>query len=150
MVRLFRGLPLHTRRLLVRWRTPNYTLGAVVLLRDERDRLLLVRQPPGAAWSLPGGLLDHGETPVAAAIRELAEETGVRVGRRDLTPMSPNALVFTASQQVDLVFTATVPAATPLRVDDVEIAEARWFSPDALPATTVATQRLLGAFGWAA
>ena len=31
-------------------------------------------------WALPGGRLDHGETPVDAALRETDEEIGVRLG----------------------------------------------------------------------
>ena len=148
-VRIFRQLPPRFRRQLVRAVTPNYTLGAVVLLRDESERLLLVRQaagPPG--WSLPGGLLDRGETPVKAAYRELVEETGVRLPVGTLTPMEPNAHVYTFAQQVDLVFTGTVDAAsTKMAVDQVEVVEAGWYPLDELPLLTVATARLLGKYG---
>ncbi|MFF5257142.1 NUDIX domain-containing protein [Streptomyces leeuwenhoekii] len=36
-------------------------------------------QPHQGAWVLPGGHVDPGETSLAAAGRELAEETGVRI-----------------------------------------------------------------------
>ena len=57
--------------------------GAVVL--DAAGRLLLVRRghaPAQGRWSLPGGRLEPGESPAAAAAREVLEETGleVRVG----------------------------------------------------------------------
>ncbi|GAA2706988.1 NUDIX hydrolase [Actinoplanes palleronii] len=45
----------------------------------EEDRVLLVRCPPvigPALWTLPGGRVEHGEDPVDAVIREVAEETG--------------------------------------------------------------------------
>jgi 8-oxo-dGTP pyrophosphatase MutT (NUDIX family) len=46
--------------------------------------LLLTRRAPGlrhhpGQWALPGGRIEHGETPEAAALRELAEEVGLRL-----------------------------------------------------------------------
>jgi 8-oxo-dGTP pyrophosphatase MutT (NUDIX family) len=35
-------------------------------------------------WALPGGRCDEGETPVAAALRELAEELGLKVAPADV------------------------------------------------------------------
>ena len=55
-------------------------VGAVI--HDHRGRLLLIRrgQEPGRGlWSLPGGRVEPGETDHEAVIREVAEETGLRV-----------------------------------------------------------------------
>ncbi|MBO0849555.1 MAG: NUDIX domain-containing protein [Pseudonocardia sp.] len=55
-------------------------VGAVV--NDHSGRLLLIRrgQPPGQGlWSLPGGRVEPGESDHQAVIREVAEETGLRV-----------------------------------------------------------------------
>ncbi|MDZ7636964.1 MAG: NUDIX hydrolase [Bryobacterales bacterium] len=56
--------------------------SAVVLPVDEDGRVLLVRQYRVPAektlWELTAGRLDPGEKPLAAARRELAEETGLR------------------------------------------------------------------------
>ncbi|PWL16541.1 NUDIX hydrolase [Falsochrobactrum shanghaiense] len=41
----------------------------------EQQSVLLVRQASGI-WSLPGGKVEHGEDPIDAVIREVAEETG--------------------------------------------------------------------------
>ncbi|HTS96290.1 MAG TPA: NUDIX domain-containing protein [Streptosporangiaceae bacterium] len=54
--------------------------AARVILLDPDDRVLLMRYddgpPNGVHWSTPGGGLDEGEDYPAAAVRELAEETG--------------------------------------------------------------------------
>jgi len=59
--------------------------SAIMLARDRRGRILLVRQYRMPArkrlWELPAGRLDPGESPLAAARRELAEETGYRARR---------------------------------------------------------------------
>jgi 8-oxo-dGTP diphosphatase len=45
----------------------------------EQDRHVLLVRKPRCRWSLPGGKVEPGETKVDAAIRELAEETGLGV-----------------------------------------------------------------------
>ena len=55
-------------------------VGAVV--HDAGGRLLVIRRgrPPGERrWSLPGGRVEPGESDAEALVRELAEETGLRV-----------------------------------------------------------------------
>ncbi|MGO7541264.1 NUDIX hydrolase [Rhizobium beringeri] len=54
-------------------------VGAMAVVVRE-DRLLLVRrrnEPDAGRWSFPAGKIEFGETIDTAAIRELAEETGV-------------------------------------------------------------------------
>jgi len=46
-----------------------------VIIRDHK--ILLVKERDDEWWSLPGGGIDHGETPAEALIRELAEELGL-------------------------------------------------------------------------
>ncbi len=54
--------------------------GAAILAFDAQGRVLMqqeYRYPVDAViWQLPGGLVDPAESPLAAAQRELAEETG--------------------------------------------------------------------------
>jgi 8-oxo-dGTP diphosphatase len=50
-----------------------------VAVRWVGGRLLLVRRCDSGAWELPGGRVDVGETACQAAVRETAEEAGVRV-----------------------------------------------------------------------
>lgn len=53
-------------------------VGAYVVCVRDRS-LLLVRFTGVDRWALPGGGLDHGEDPRDAAVREVAEETGLQV-----------------------------------------------------------------------
>ena len=56
------------------------TLAAAVVIFDDRGRVLLVRQSYGARlWGIPGGAMEPGESPQAAAVREALEETGLVV-----------------------------------------------------------------------
>ncbi|MFI1561718.1 NUDIX domain-containing protein [Streptomyces sp. NPDC020490] len=55
------------------------TLAAGVLLFDEQDRVLLVDPTYKAGWEFPGGVVEPGEAPARAGMREVAEETGIQL-----------------------------------------------------------------------
>jgi ADP-ribose pyrophosphatase YjhB (NUDIX family) len=58
---------------------PRLGVGAIVL---HQGRVLLVKRgqaPALGLWSVPGGLVDVGETTVDAARREVEEECGLKV-----------------------------------------------------------------------
>jgi len=64
--------------------TPRPRTAARIFLIDEADRVLLVHQRLDldrldSHWIAPGGGLEDGETLVEAAVREVYEETGLRV-----------------------------------------------------------------------
>jgi len=144
--RTFYRLPGHWRRRLVRYFKPRFTVGSVVVVRDpDRERILLLRQPPGPGWGLPAGLMDRGERPPECAARELHEETGIRVDPADLRPATPNAQV--NKGWVDVIFEIELPADTPLTVDGAEVLEAAFHRVDALPPLTPPTAKLLSQYG---
>lgn len=63
---------------------PLVGVGAVIV---QDDRVLLIRRgqtPLLGEWSLPGGVLECGETLRAATVREVQEETGLTVETGDM------------------------------------------------------------------
>ncbi|KIH98465.1 NUDIX hydrolase [Streptomonospora alba] len=55
---------------------PRTRGAAAALLRTADGRLLLVKPTYKPGWSLPGGVIEEGESPLAACRRECAEELG--------------------------------------------------------------------------
>jgi 8-oxo-dGTP diphosphatase len=107
------------------------THGVKGILRDG-DRVLLVRHTYGdrGRWDLPGGHAHAGEPPLDAVRREMHEELGFELAWEPV-----GSLGATTDYKTERVhcFVADRPAAE-LRLALGEIAEARWFHLDALPA----------------
>jgi ADP-ribose pyrophosphatase YjhB (NUDIX family) len=138
-LRVFRRLPAPLRRTAVRLGTPGFTVGAVCLL--ERDgRLLMLRQPHRQGWSLPGGLLARGENAAVAVVREVREETGLRieVGR----PVT--VVVDSPLRRVDVVFRVEVDGEVGEKVGG-EATTARWLKPDEVDEMDGPTRQILDA-----
>ncbi len=59
------------------YRNPLLTVDIIIECRD--GIVLIERRNPPLGWAIPGGFVDYGESLEAAAIREAAEETSLRV-----------------------------------------------------------------------
>ncbi|MGW0701049.1 NUDIX domain-containing protein [Streptomyces sp. NPDC002867] len=55
------------------------TVAAGVLLFDDEDRVLLVDPTYKPGWEFPGGVVERGEPPARAGMREVAEELGLEL-----------------------------------------------------------------------
>ena len=82
-------------------------------------RVLMVERADGHGWALPGGMLDPGETHEAAAVRELAEETGLHLSPLSFTsrprryvpdPRAGRGAWVVTVPSVATLFTDTLPA----------------------------------------
>jgi len=66
-------------------------LEVVVCFCEWEDKILLLKRHPedlhGGTWGAPGGGVEPGEKPVAAAARELLEEAGILVEAANLKPL---------------------------------------------------------------
>ncbi|HET8600149.1 MAG TPA: NUDIX domain-containing protein [Segeticoccus sp.] len=135
----FRALPGVVRRFLVRLVTPGYTVGAVCAIEHE-GRVLFLRQPHRTGWSLPGGLLEHGETPAEGVVREIREETQLRVevGEPVATEVHPDV------GRVDVIFRVRVDQRPDVQVGG-EAKAFRWMHPSEVPEVDESTEMILDA-----
>lgn len=62
-------------------KTPLVAADIIIELidRPERPILFIERRNPPLGWAFPGGFVDIGESVEQAAVREAAEETGLKV-----------------------------------------------------------------------
>src|SRR5918996_891494 len=51
--------------------------GVAFRWKDSEPEVPIVRVRPKLRWQLPKGIVDEGETPQVAAVREVREETGI-------------------------------------------------------------------------
>ena len=109
---------------------PRTDVAIIVSVVDDRDRILLAR---GAGWgegrfSVLAGFLEPGESLAAAVAREVREEVGLAV--TDVSYLGDQPWPFPSSLMVGFTAraTGTEEELDDLRLQESEIAEARWFT----------------------
>jgi ADP-ribose pyrophosphatase YjhB (NUDIX family) len=112
---------------------PKPTASAILL--DAGGRVLLGRRaidPHRGLWDTPGGFTRPGESLEECVRRELREEAGVEVEVGRLVITVPDFYGDTGEATVNAFYECRLLSGDPQPDDDV--AELRWFDPDALPA----------------
>jgi 8-oxo-dGTP pyrophosphatase MutT (NUDIX family) len=113
---------------------------------DPAGRVLLGRRSDTGGWALPGGIIDPGEEPADAAVREIFEETGViAVPERLVSVSVPPPITYRNGDQVqylDHTFRCRAVGGE-ARVNDAESIEVGWFPLGALPRLSPWTLTLL-------
>lgn len=119
-------------------RTSNIfvTVDAVVFKNTTHAReILLIKrrnEPFKDCWALPGGFVDDGEDLEAAAIRELEEETSVKITQAEQLKAFGKPGRDPRHHTVSVAFMASVPEETvAVAADDAK--EIGWFALDDLP-----------------
>ena len=112
--------------------------GSHILATDDEGRILVVRTTYlGPGWMLPGGRIEHGESPHEAAQRETLEETGLEARVERLVLVDGRR-----GRDVSFVFLGTITGGE-LNPQPGEIAEVGWLTRDEIAATSPRLHRLL-------
>ena len=118
---------------------PIFICGAGVLIYNEKGEVLLQKRSDDGAWGNPGGSVEFGETVEEAAVREVYEETGLKIKPEDLKlfkiysgeklhhiyPNGDEAYIVSIMYETDKY-------EGKLRLDE-ESLDLKFFAPDALP-----------------
>ncbi len=123
---------------------PLVGVGAVIVQDGRAVIVQRATEPLKGQWSIPGGLLEVGETLRQCAAREALEETGLRVEAGEvlevLDSIYPDPDGRTRYHYVLIDFLCR-PLAGELRAGS-DAAQARWIAPDELEQFTIAPNAL--------
>ena len=113
--------------------TPLLAADVIIELVDRKDRpiILIQRRNPPPGWAIPGGFVDVGETVPAAAVREAAEETGLRVTLVQLLGCYSDPFRDDRGHTASIVYVACAEG-VPQAMDDARAVDV--FTLDRLPA----------------
>jgi 8-oxo-dGTP pyrophosphatase MutT (NUDIX family) len=111
--------------------------SVTIVLRDEHDRVLLVRHVESEQWLLVGGTIEPGEGPADAAVREMWEETGFLVKLTKLVGVfgGPEYIVRYRNGDITSYVTTVFEAVAErdlnaAKIDERELLEIRFMSRD--------------------
>lgn len=118
------------RLMKVYWRVARlHTHGALVAIWS-RGEILLVKNSYLRYYAIPGGYLKADETPVMAAVRELAEEVAIEVRPEDLKLGLEETHTWEGKTDTVSIFDLEVVERPVFRVDNREVVDAEFFSAD--------------------
>lgn len=116
---------------------PLWLIGVTaVVLNNAADQILLVKRSDNGRWTPITGIVDPGEHPEVAAVREAMEEAGVRIEVERLTLVSvTEPATYPNGDQVqflDHTYRCRHLKGVPFAADE-ESTDARWFPLSDLP-----------------
>lgn len=104
------------------YKNPKSTVDVGVL---DRERIVLIkrrREPYKRKWALPGGFVEYGETVEQAAVREVFEETSMRVELEAILGVYSDPDRDPRGHTITTVFIARPKGGEPSGRDDAEAA----------------------------
>jgi len=128
-----------------------FRAAVFVIIRDEEGRVLLQRRActgfMDGYYDFPSGHVDAGESFIEAAVRELAEETGLLAQEKDLEVLHINQN-YLDNPYINIVFAAKKWNGTPEILEHDKCDEQQFFALDALPEKCTLAVRYVEQAGW--
>jgi 8-oxo-dGTP diphosphatase len=114
---------------------PAVTADCIVITRESEPKVLLIQRgnPPfKGAWAFPGGFIDMDETTEQCAIRELEEETGLRISNVHQICAYSKVDRDPRGRTITVAYLAIIDAPMDVSGQD-DAAKAQWWPLSALP-----------------
>ena len=114
---------------------PAVTADCVVVTKGENPQVLLIErgdEPCKGCWALPGGFMNMDETTEQCAIRELEEETGLKVSEVHQIGAYSKVDRDPRGRTITVAYLALVEHAADVKGRD-DAAKAQWFPLNMLP-----------------
>ena len=114
---------------------PAVTADCIVITREAEPKVLLIQrgdQPFKGGWAFPGGFMNMDETTEQCAIRELEEETGLKVSKVNQIGAYSKVERDPRGRTVTVAYLAIVDAPIAVNGQD-DASKAQWFPLSALP-----------------
>ena len=113
---------------------PAVTADCVVIAQATREVLLIQRgiEPFKGCWAFPGGFMNMDETTEQCAVRELEEETGLRVSSLRQIGTYSKVDRDPRGRTITVAYLALIDAPVSVKGQD-DAAHAQWFPLSALP-----------------
>ena len=114
---------------------PAVTADCVVITKEEQPKVLLIQRgadPYKGSWAFPGGFMNMDETTEQCAIRELEEETGLRVSNVHQIGAYSKVDRDPRGRTITVAYLAIIDKPVQVTGQD-DAANAEWFPLSALP-----------------
>lgn len=114
---------------------PAVTADCVVITKEEQPKVLLIQRgadPYKGYWAFPGGFMNMDETTEQCAIRELEEETGLRVSNVHQIGAYSKVDRDPRGRTITVAYLAIIDEPVQVTGQD-DAAKAEWFPLSALP-----------------